>query len=108
MHKVGQIMCRHRKALLEKFAQESTIPDADGKPRYVTFPQAKKACYEILCNELGTMKSMKDKRLLLSDEKLHFVFSPGQVPDPAKSMEEPLYDFIKILDLFKERYKTYL
>jgi len=30
------------------------------------------------------------------------------LPDPKKERKEPLYDFMKVLDLFKKRYKPYV
>jgi len=49
---------------------------------------------------------MSNHKLSLSDEKLKFVLSIGLIPDHTKSMTEQLYDFVKILEVFKERYKT--
>jgi hypothetical protein len=49
---------------------------------------------------------MVNKNLILSDEKLRMVLSAGQVSDHTRTMTEPLYDFVKLLDLFKERYKN--
>jgi len=37
MNKVGIVMAKHRKVLLEKFALKSTNESPDGKTKYVTF-----------------------------------------------------------------------
>jgi hypothetical protein len=41
----------------------------------------------------------------VSDPKLKLVLSVGLVPDLKKEMIEPLYDYMKILNLFKDKYK---
>ncbi len=41
----------------------------------------------------------------MSDPKLKLVLSVGLVPDLKKEMIEPLYDYMKILNLFKDKYK---
>ena len=101
-NKIGAILCKHRKALMDKFMKQSKTENR----KLVTFAQAKKAMYDLLCNEIGTNKGMSDKKLKVSDGKLKFVLSAGQVPDPKKEHPEPLYDYQKLLDLMKERYKT--
>ena len=72
-NKIGAILAKHRKALMDKFLKQSTSDDK----RLVTFAQAKKAMYEMLCNELGTNRGMNDKKLKVSDGKLKFVLSAG-------------------------------
>lgn len=40
---IGEVFNRHRKALMKSCKDESTYTSADGKIKYVTFTQAKKA-----------------------------------------------------------------
>lgn len=68
----------------------------------MTLKQALKALDDVLYAEYGD----KGKRWTgIGDEKVKQVLSVGLVPDPGRQLITPLYDFMKILDLFKARYK---
>ena len=84
---------------MKSFKDESTYTSEDGKIKYVTFSQAKKALDSIMYEEF-TKKGQS-----VSDAKLKVVLAPGQIPDPKKEVPEPRYDYAKILELFKKRYK---
>ena len=57
---------------------------------------------DVFYSEFG---NPKQKWQGLDKNKLRQLLQVGIVADPGKKFKEPLYDFRKILDLFKERYK---
>jgi hypothetical protein len=46
------------------------------------------------------------KKQPISDSKLKMVLSCCALPDTNKLLPEPLYEFMKMMDLFKKRYQT--
>jgi len=98
-NKVGEVMNKHRKALLSKFKEQSTRLAPDGKAQVVNFKQAKEALDELIYAEFTS------KNMPISDGKLKMVLNCCAVPDPNKSLKEPLFDFSKMMDLFKKRYQ---
>ena len=121
-NKIGEVISRNRKLLIDNFRRESTttanVEVTTSKPikgalepvkktetiYYVTFPQAKKALADLLYQEFTKVKNGPK----LSDEKIKLVMQPGLLPDPTKERTEALYDFMKVLDLFKKRHKSYV
>ena len=99
--KVGTAVNKHRKALIGNFNKLSTHAPAEGQPKLATFSQAKKALDHVLYQELVG----KGHGEAISDAKLKLMLSVGQVSDPKGDFREPMYDFMKVLALFKERYK---
>ena len=71
----------------------------EGNNNLVTFDESKKALSDVIYHQF-TSKGYK-----VSDPKLKIVLNVGLVPDLKKEMKEPLYDYMKILSLFKEKYK---
>lgn len=95
-NQIGELMNRNRKAIIESFKRLSTHTSHDGTPKYVTFSQAKAALSDVIYSKFPKG---------VPDAKLKQVLSVGKIPDHNASGAEPLYAFMKIMDLFKERYK---
>ena len=96
-NQIGELISKNRKLLIENFKRLSTHTSHDGIPKYVTFAQAKEALSDVLYTKFGKKG--------VSDAKLKQVLSVGSIPDHTRSLQEPLYAYMKIMDLFKERYK---
>jgi hypothetical protein len=108
LQRLGYLIGKNRNSLLKKFKEHSTHSSYDGQPKYVTFAQAK-----------GAMSDLQ-----ISDDNLHKLLSVGLVEQKfSKAKEAPgfgygyyeekpeklnpyegLYDFHKILQVYKERY----
>lgn len=98
--KVGTVLNKHRKALIANFNKLSTHAPTEGQPKLATFSQAKKSLDHVLHEAFGVGHTHP-----ISYAKLKLMLSVGQVSDPKGDFPEPMYDFMKVLSLFKERYK---
>ena len=68
--KIGTMIARNRKLLIENFKKVSTHSDYNGVAKYVTFDQAKAACSEIILANFGKQ---------IPDDKLRCILRVGQV-----------------------------
>ena len=68
--KIGTMLARNRKLLIENFKQVSTHSDYNGVAKYVTFDQAKAAVHEIILANFGKP---------IPDDKLRCILRVGQV-----------------------------
>lgn len=66
--KLGTILARNRKLLVENFRAVSTHSDHNGDAKYVTYDQAKAACSEIILANFGKP---------IADDKLKCIFRVG-------------------------------
>lgn len=72
----------------------------NGSDGLVTFSEFRESLKDCLYAEF------KSKKLPIpSDTKLRHVLKVGQVQDFKNVWPEPMFDFMKIITLFKERYK---
>lgn len=98
--KLGECLARSRKLLIEGFKEVSTHSDHSGESRYVTLAQAKEAMTPVL------KAYFKDKFHFITDEKLATMMRVGQVVTKISSQPEiPIYDFMKVLNTYKDRYQ---
>ena len=119
---IGACIAKNRNSLIKKFKEHSTHSSYDGTPRFVTFDQAKKALDDLIYNNF-----VKTGQIQMNDEKLACVLSVGRLDQKlasAKPKEAPsfgygyyeekpakinhhkegMFDFMKILDVYKQRY----
>ena len=93
---IGECIARNRKLLIENFKKFSTHSDHMGESKYVTFDQAKKAIDRIL------YENFTSRGKEITDDKLTCILRVGQLVQ--KIGHTPMYDFMKVLNEYRERY----
>lgn len=97
--KLGMCLARSRKLLIEAFRKHSTHSDHVGEARYVTLAQARAALEPVL------KEYFKDKYHFITDEKLACIMRVGQVVQKIGTQPDlPIYDFMKVLNIYKDRH----
>ena len=66
--KIGTMLARNRKLLIENFRKVSTHSDHNGEAKFVTFEQAKSACQDIILANFGRP---------IADDKLKCILRVG-------------------------------
>lgn len=95
--KLGAVVARNRRLLVEGFRKYSTHSDYNGDAKFVTFDQAKKAMATIITANFGSQ---------LSNDKLACILRVGQVVQQiGRFPDMPIYDFMKVLNVYRERYQ---
>ena len=120
--RIGACIAKNRNSLLKKFKEHSTHTSYDGQPRFVTFVQAKKALEDLLYQNF-----VKSREIQMNDEKLACILEFGAIKKKLTSEQDKelpsfgagyyeerparqnpykdcLYDFNKLLDLYRDRY----